>query len=183
MAWSTPLTAVANAALTAAQWNASVRDNLNATAAALATAAGQYFVATGANTLAARMPSGASDPSTGTTTSTSFTSSLTGAAGSGPAVTVTTGVRAVVAISTVIGNGTGNAETACSYAVSGASSIAASDPSAIRFTPFTADSRGRHGIVDWLAGLTAGSNTFTMQYKASSGTASFDDRTIVVLPF
>jgi hypothetical protein len=29
MAWTTPLTAVANVALTAAQWNASVRDNLN----------------------------------------------------------------------------------------------------------------------------------------------------------
>jgi hypothetical protein len=28
MAWTTPLTAVANVALTAAQWNASVRDNL-----------------------------------------------------------------------------------------------------------------------------------------------------------
>jgi len=29
MPWTTPLTAVANVALTAAQWNASVRDNLN----------------------------------------------------------------------------------------------------------------------------------------------------------
>ena len=54
MAWTTPLTAVSNTALTAAQWNASVRDNLLMTAPALATTTGRHFVSTGANTIAER---------------------------------------------------------------------------------------------------------------------------------
>lgn len=51
MAWTTPLTAVSGSILTAAQWNASVRDNLNETAPAKATTADRMFVTTGPNAL------------------------------------------------------------------------------------------------------------------------------------
>lgn len=181
MAWTTPLTAVSNAALTAAQWNASVRDNLNLTAPALATTATQMFVATGLNTIVARTPTTNVDVSAATTTSTSYAApNVSGSAG--PSVTVTTGVRALVSIQSVVQNGTGGAEVCVGYAVSGATTIAAADEQSIRFTPYTASVRGRHGIVDWPT-LTAGSNVFTMQYKATSGTGVFDDRLIVVLPF
>ena len=54
MVWSTPLTAVANTPLTAAQWNASVRDNFNETAPAKATVGGRIFASTGPNTIAER---------------------------------------------------------------------------------------------------------------------------------
>lgn len=51
MAWSAPITAVTNATLSAAQWNASVRDNLNETAPAKATVANRVIVTNGANTV------------------------------------------------------------------------------------------------------------------------------------
>ncbi len=185
MAYTTPLTATSNAVLTAAQWNASVRDNFAETAVAKATTAGQYPVATGLNALAMRTPAGASDVSTGTTTSLTYTNTLTGSAGTGPAVTVTSGATALVSIAAVIQNGTGSTETAFSYQISGATTVAAADEWAVRFTPFTASIRGRHGALDWRTGLTPGSNTFTMVYKSTSGaaTATFDDRTIVVVPY
>ena len=55
MAWSAPMTAVSGSVLTAAQFNTYVRDNLNETAPAKATAAGQIFVSTAANAIAARL--------------------------------------------------------------------------------------------------------------------------------
>src|SRR4249919_3869016 len=94
MAWSTPLTAVANATLTAAQWNASVRDNLLATAVALATTAGSHFAVTATNTLAERLTQTNTVATSETTASTSYTALAT----AGPAITATTGVLAIVAV-------------------------------------------------------------------------------------
>jgi len=51
VAWSTPLTAVSGTVLTAAQWNASVRDNLLETSAAAVTTAGDMTRADGANSM------------------------------------------------------------------------------------------------------------------------------------
>src|SRR3546814_19340432 len=73
MAWTAPMTAVANTVFTAAQFNQHVRDNLNETAPAKATAAGGYFVATGVNAIAQRIADGNTDTNTGTTTSTTYT--------------------------------------------------------------------------------------------------------------
>jgi len=87
MSWTAPLTAVATASLSAAQWNASVRDNLLETAPAKATAAGQVFVATAANAIAARTPS--SNLITTIETTTSTTSGVLPTAG--PSVSVVTG--------------------------------------------------------------------------------------------
>ena len=66
MAWSAPMTAVANSTFTAAQFNQYVRDNLNETAPALATAAGSYFAADGINSIAERRAVTALELGTGT---------------------------------------------------------------------------------------------------------------------
>ena len=102
MAWTTPVTAVSGALLTAAQWNASVRDNLLETAPAKATTSGRIFVSTGANAIAQREIKTEYLSASGTTTSTSFVN-LTGG-GTGPTVAVTTGVLALVNIQCQMNN-------------------------------------------------------------------------------
>lgn len=181
MAWTTPLTAVANATLTAAQWNASVRDNLAETAAARATAAGQIFVGTGVNSLAARVPSAATVMTSESTTSTSYTALAT----PGPAVTVTTGTQALVIISSLelstITGGFANA----SYAVSGSTTIAAgTGPSVLNYKGQSTSGQAIRSLAVFQGSLTGGSNTFTMQYNAGSagGTATFLNRHIIVFP-
>lgn len=180
MAWTTPLTAVANATLTASQWNASVRDNLNMTAPALATAAGRFFASTGANAIAERVPSTAETNSSSTTTSTSY-ADLADLAG--PSVTVTTGPTALVAISAVLTNdGTANTSYV-SFEVSGATTLSASNFSALRYRPAAAGVNIQMGRARLMTGLTAGSNTFSMRYQVDAGTGTFNARQIAVIPF
>ena len=78
MAWTAPMTAVANAVFTAAQFNTHVRDNLLETAPAKATTTGGYFVATGTNTIVQRVASVASNAS-----STVFTPVINHSTGNG----------------------------------------------------------------------------------------------------
>lgn len=182
MAYSTPLTAVSSTALTAAQWNASVRDNILVTPAALATAAGQIFVATGTNAIAARVPSGASVNTSELSASTSYADIPAGTVG--PAVTVTTGAMALVGVAAKMQNNTNSVNSKSSYAVSGATTVAASDNTAVDMqfaaaaTTTLAASR-----VTLHTGLTPGSNTFTMKYRVTAGTGTFDLRHIFVIPF
>ena len=177
------MTAVANSVFTAAQFNQFVRDNLNETAPAKATAAGGYFVATGVNSIAERRISGATDIDVGgQTTSTSYTD-LDAPAGVGPSVTLTTGTQALVFFHTQSQNsGAGSARAGAE--VSGATSIAAADNRSIA-TFGNADNGLGAGTFTYYTGglaLTAGSNTFTMKYRVSSGTGTFDDRRIAVMP-
>ena len=95
----------------------------------------------------------------------------------GPAVTVMTGSRALVFIAADMGNGTGWARM--SVAVSGATTIAASDGE--RALSHTASFLSRFGITILELALNAGSNTFTAKYKATAGTSTFADRTIIVV--
>jgi hypothetical protein len=180
MAWSTPLTAVSNAALTAAQWNASVRDNLLETAPAKATTAGQFFVSTAANAIAARSPQGNTLILSQTTTSTTFTDLAT----PGPTVTVTTGTTALVVVGAKIQQNTNSAESLASFAVSGASTIAADSAWAVS-SQFPTAGTESHAMskVTWQTGLTPGANTFTMKYRVTAGTGTFDLRSIAVIPF
>ena len=111
------------------------------------------------------------------TTSTSYTDLAT----AGPAVTVTTGTKALVIV-TAFNNGISGGETAfMSFAVSGASTISASDGNS--FCTYNSDG----GTVEVSASaanvvtLTAGSNTFTAKYRAGSGTVGFGDRKIFVM--
>ena len=54
MAWTAPMTAAFEATLTAAEWNAQIRDNFQETEVARASAEGQYFTSNGANSIQAR---------------------------------------------------------------------------------------------------------------------------------
>lgn len=169
------MTAVANSVFTAAQFNTYVRDNLNATAPALATASGQYFVATGVNALAARAPITATVATTETTTSTSYTDLTT----VGPQVTVTTGTSALVFLYSTLSN-SGTASSLVSYAVSGASSIVGSDTRSIGGN-FPSGAASLGGVF-LETGLTPGSNIFKCTYRVTAGTGTFQNRRLLVMP-
>ena len=86
------MTAVSNTVFTAAQFNTHVRDNLNETAPAKATTAGTMFIASGANSIVERVPSTAAVTTSESTGGTGYGNLAT----PGPAVTVTTGTKAIV---------------------------------------------------------------------------------------
>lgn len=175
MAWSTPLTAVSTTALTAAQWNASVRDNLLETGPAKVSAAGQILVSTGLNALAARTIGHQENLNADTTTSTTY-GDLSG--GSGPGVTVTTGANALVAMKVdTVNSGAGS--SVMSYAISGATTVAPIDTSGIGSDGTV---KQRMGCIEFASGLTPGSNTFTTKYRVTSGTGTFTSRQIFVIP-
>ena len=110
------------------------------------------------------------------TTSTSFTDIAT----AGPSVTINTGTSALVTITAEIYSPGGQAAYA-SVAVSGATTLAASNTNRIR-----ASEQSSLAIIVGssrsfvLTGLTAGSNVFTMKYAVSAGTGNFNYRSIVV---
>jgi hypothetical protein len=183
MAWSTALTAVSNAALTAAQWNASVRDNLAETAPAKATATGRIFVTTGANAIAERIPSIGRVTGGGQgTTSTSFVDLTT----VGPNVnSLTTGTSAIFAVSSFCLNTQAANGCYMGVAVSSASTIAADVNRSLRVMSGAASENSKGSYVGMFGGtLTAGSNTFSAKYAAlfNTGTATFDERELLVIP-
>lgn len=178
MTWTAPMTAVANTAFTAAQFNLYVRDNLNETAPAKATAAGQIPVSTGANAIAMRTPSTAHVTTSQTTTSTSYADLTT----AGPAVTVTTGAQAIVIVSAHMSNDTAGARAAMSYAVSGATSVSASDEYAALMDENSANRLNGYSRVSMQTGMTPGSNTFTAKYRVNGNTGAFSARDIIVVP-
>jgi hypothetical protein len=181
MAWSTPLTAVANATLTAAQWNASVRDDLNETAPAKATAAGQLWVSTAANAGAMRTPAFAHTTASDTTGSIGTYVDLAG--GAATAVTVTSGVAVITGHGASMSNGTGGGNSNMSFAITGATTLAADDSKTIRYISPNNNDSCRMCAVHFTPGLTAGSNTFTPKYKTTTGgTATFGQRHMLVIP-
>ena len=140
MAWTAPRTAVAGATFSAAQFNANVRDNLNETAPAKATAASQLFVSTGPNAIAARVPSTARVDTAESTSSTSYVDLAT----PGP--------------------------------------LLASDAWALSMDGNAANNFSRASMAHVFTGLTAGNNTFRMQYAVGSNTGTFKNREINVIP-
>lgn len=171
MAWTTPLTAVANATLTAAQWNASLRDNLNETAVAKATVAGRHFVSTGLNSIAEREIKHEVLETSENTTSTTFTNLTT----VGPDITLVTGPLALVWVGCTISNSAA-AGGAMGFAISGATTSAAQDGASYGYEGAASDS-GRGMWID-LVELTAGTNDFQAKYRVASGTGTFGNRRI-----
>ena len=107
------------------------------------------------------------------TTSTSYTDLAT----AGPAVTVTTGTSALVTIQT-LGAGAVSNRQFMSFAISGATTVAAGTY-VQGVTTATDDSFRVSSFV--VSGLTAGSNTFTTKYKSSDGNSiPFAERVITV---
>jgi hypothetical protein len=173
------MTAVANSVFTAAQFNTHVRDNLNETAPAKATAGGQIFVATAANAIAARTVGYATVDSNENTASTTYADLAT----AGPSVTVTTGTLALVIIGCLMGSNTVGDGCAMSYAVSGATTASADDGRSCSIDQVgRANQSAQHSYLKQHT-LTAGSNTFTAKYRAiTGGTATFVYRHITVIP-
>lgn len=112
------------------------------------------------------------------TTSTTFTDLTT----SGPAVTLTTGTSALVIVGTQVYQNTADRGAYMGFAVSGATTIAASEAQAVGIFNGTATPAPKISAA-FVVTLTAGSNTFTAKYKRSgaSGTAVFNDRNIFVM--
>ena len=177
MSWTAPLTWVAQN-FTAALANTHLRDNLNETAPGKASTAGGFFVATGANAIAERIPTRATVVTSETTASTSYVDLAT----AGPAVTVTSGALVLVLLSCQLRNNTVNDFSLMSYAISSATTQAADDDQAVLATASTADAR--YGASQaWLVTVNAGSNVFTAKFRVSGGTGTFERREISVLPF
>jgi len=174
------MTAIAGGTVASADFNTYIRDNLNATAPALATVVSSWFPASGVNTLAERYPAQANTSGSSTTTSTTYGNLADAVTTS---VTVATGTMALVSIfcnlTNSIGGGNPN-RTWMSFAVSGATTIAADD---CRSVNHASSSGMRWGSTFLRDALTPGNNTFTLQYRTSTGTGTFSVRRIAVVPF
>ena len=111
----------------------------------------------------------------GTLTSTSFTSTLSGSPGANPSVTLVTGTSALIILSANIINTGGY--SIVSVAVSGATTLAASDQYCLASALTTEQSQTTTLV---LTGLTAGTNTFTISYRVTAATGTIQRRSLVV---
>lgn len=180
MAWTAPSTVVAQQAVTAALWNTSVRDNLNACAIALATAAGRWFASSGANAMAERVPDSALVATSQTTASLTYVDLTT----VGPTVTHNTSTRCMVSWSAIMSNNTAGSGARMGLALSGSTTSAASDTNSACCESANASDLFQISWTTIFEGLTAGSLTLTAKYRAvGSGTASFATRIVTMVPF
>lgn len=124
-------------------------------------------------------PVGAYTTNLGTTTSTSFTTTLSGSPGTNPSVTVVTGTTALISLSADIFNSTTSA-VIMSVSVSGAGVVAASDDFSVYLSAHAANSEHLFGSTHIISGLTAGANTFALSYRVGGGTGSYYLRRLVV---
>ena len=109
------------------------------------------------------------------TSSTSYTDLATSTA-----VTLTTGTKVLVIVTAYTYSGDNPCAIFMDYAVSGATTRAASDSTAFKTQRSNADVRVRASSVSRIT-VTAGSNTFTAKYKVSAGTGYISDREIFVM--
>jgi hypothetical protein len=112
------------------------------------------------------------------TTSTSMTDLST----VGPAVTLNAMTSIVVDISATHIQNTVNAFALMSFAISGASTVAASDTWATAYQAYANNTQAGIGARFIMTGLTPGSITVTAKYRATGGTAQFSKRNICVTP-
>ena len=126
-------------------------------------------------------PVGAFTSTAGGTTSTSYTATLSGAS-TNPSVTLTTGTTARISMS-MVGNINVAANTMyASVAVSGATTIAAGSTG--MEAAYAVSGNGYENTLSAdmvIMGLTAGVNTFTLQYRNSTAlaTATYSNRRLV----
>ena len=112
------------------------------------------------------------------TSSSSYTDLTT----SGPAVTLTTGTKVLVIMSALAYTDGANQQASVDFAVSGATTRAASDATRLSIRGAGAGITMTRASSASRITVTAGSNTFTAKYKTSAaGTAYFSDRQILVI--
>ena len=161
------------------------RAYLTAPAAATVTATGAITaIPTGITTIyngsvwVCTTPVGANSNTGATTTSTSYVTTLTGDA-TAISVTLPTGTTALITETSNAQN-SGGVSTFLSFSVSGATTLAAADAQAA-FTAFTSGSSAGVMARSYVySGLTAGVNTFTLNYKAQAATATYVTRQLTV---
>lgn len=125
-------------------------------------------------------PVNAFTSTTGTTTSSSYTPTLT-SGGTNPSVTLATGTTALVLVSVTGSVNPAPTTIACGVAVSGATTLAVAGNSNAVYVGISGGYIGTMTFAKVITGLTAGTNTFTLQYQSGAGnTASFSDRSITV---
>ena len=112
-----------------------------------------------------------------TTSSVSFTDLAT----AGPSVSVQTNTSALVTVGCQISNATGNDVSYMGYAISGATTLAASQAAAFFYQSYTAGGGLQGAFTSIVTGLTAGANTFTAKYQVSASTGTFVNRNIAVV--
>lgn len=174
MAWTALPTYTDGTALTAAMLEA-IKANLNETAPAKATVGSwpKSFWVSGTNTIAAREIRDDIVTTLETTTNTGYVDLST----TGPAVTLTTGVFALCFPGSRLFNSAGGVSYA-SFDVTGTTIFAATDGRGVA-NQGTDDIRA--GSTQLLA-VTAGTNNiFTMRYRVSSGTGTFQSRRLTVM--
>ena len=112
-----------------------------------------------------------------------ITSATFVAAATASAVTITTGTSAIVTVSCAMANSSATEYNFMGFAISGATTVAASDSYTAQLVNFSAanfrfDSVSQQFLV---TGLTAGSNTFSTQFRRTAGTLQVKNRTITVM--
>ena len=146
-------------------------------------------------TVAAGVPSWATPTASAINTGYTYTSGAEGTTGTtyaglttATATTVTTGTKALVTVTAYIYNNSNSATCHgfVGYAISGATTVAASDQYASQCWINTTAANSTNGFsfssTFLVTGLTAGSNIFTMQYKTgTSESAGFYRRSISVV--
>ena len=111
------------------------------------------------------------------TTSTTYTDLTT----SGPEVTITTGTKVLVIVTSQLNGDASGTRNYMDFAISGATTRAASDTTALIQRRAAGDHWMRTSAASSIT-VTAGSNVFTSKYKTSAGgTATFENREIFVM--
>jgi len=125
-------------------------------------------------------PVSATTNTSGTTSSASYTPTLT-SGGTNPAVTLVTGTSALVQFGATLQHNTALRTVYVSFAVSGATTLAAADLIAASNDQYNASWGTTVSRSFVVTGLTPGTNTFTMNYRtATSGVLTASLRSITV---
>ena len=154
---------------------------VNGTITALAQYGFTSIIKTGTNTWSYMPPGGfpASATATVATSQTTTSTSYTDLATAGPAVTVTTGTKALLIFTVEIRNPSGDFGYA-SVGLTGSNTVTASDTWGA-YCAATPPIFARFTSHHLFTGLVAGSTTFTMKYRVASGTATYINREITVI--
>jgi hypothetical protein len=118
---------------------------------------------------------GDSELASQSTASTSYTDLAT----VGPTITVECGQSVIVTVSGSLYNDTAGEFALMSFAISGATTLAASDTFALGFKAPNAND-GLFASYTVIASTTPGMNTFTAKYRGTGGAAAFQNRRITV---
>jgi hypothetical protein len=177
MTWTSPKTWTSGDLVPAADLNSYIRDNMLEMSPSKASTVGSLFVTADTNSISERRPAG---DFVSTLQSTTTTATYLDLATVGPSVTVECTSYAIIYIYAHMFHSAGTGVW-MSFEVSGATTIAANDNTAILLQNTGGQ---RVGSAFLYSSLNAGMNTFTAKYRISgAGTGNWSDRRIAVLPF